>query len=113
VVDPPGALEARDLRELGWWTIEHTIRGDLTPNRGTVISTIMRVLAAMGPEPLAEEEMLREVELRGVLMNGIPPRTAEEWELAGRIFDDDALAEFRRWPALTGDRDDAEEPAAT
>ena len=97
---PPKAVEDRDLRGLGWWTIEHTIRGDLVANRGTVISTIMRTLATMGPEPLAEEEALREVELRGRLMNGLPPATTEEWELATRIFDDEALAEFRRWAAL-------------
>ena len=29
-----------------------------------------------------------------------PPRTPEEWELAGRVFDDDALAEFHRWEAM-------------
>lgn len=66
VVDPPQAMASRDVRELGWWTIEHTIRGDLQPNRGTVISTIMRDLAAMDAEPLAEDELLREVELRGI-----------------------------------------------
>ncbi len=103
-LESPKAVGDRDLRGLGWWTIEHTILGDLAANRGTVISTIMRTLATMGPEPLAEEEILREVELRGILMNGIPPRTEEEWELAAKIFDDEALAEFRRWQALNRDR---------
>jgi len=95
----PQRSKAGDLRELGWWTIEHTIRGDLAPNRGSVISTIMRTLVGMGPAPLDEDEILREVELRGILMNGIPPRTDDEWELAAKIFDDEALSEFRRWPA--------------
>ena len=95
----PAAIDGRDLRELGWWTIEHTIRGDLAPNRGSVISTIMRTLVGMGPAPLDEDEILREVELRGILMNGIPPRNDEQWELAAKIFDEEALSEFRRWPA--------------
>jgi hypothetical protein len=112
-VKPPAAVEARDLRELGWWTIEHTISGDVEPRSGTVICTIMRVLAALGPEPFAEEESLREIELRGLLMNGIPPRTADEWELAARIFDDDAASEFRRWPVTGGEPEDAGERAAT
>jgi hypothetical protein len=112
-VKPPPTVDARDLRELGWWTIEHTISGDLEPWGGTVISTIMRVLAALGPEPLAEEESVRELELRGLLMNGIPSRTVDEWELASRIFDDDALSEFRRWPVTGGEPEDAGEPTAT
>lgn len=73
----------------------------------------MRVLATLGPEPLAEEESLREIELRGLLMNGIPPRTPDEWELAAKVFDDEALSEFRRWPVTGGEPEDAGERAAT
>ena len=109
----PQRSKAGDLRELGWWTIEHTIRGDLAPNRGTVISTTMRTLVGMGPAPLDEDEILREVELRGILMNGIPPRNDEEWELAAKVFDDEALSEFRRWPVTGGEPEDAGERAAT
>ncbi len=54
----------------------------------------------MGPDEYDTEQMLREVELRGVLMNGIPPRNEAEWELAASIFDDDAIAEFKRWEML-------------
>lgn len=46
-------------------------------------------------------------------MNGIQPRTAEEWELAAKVFDDDALSEFRRWPVTGGKLEDTGESAAT
>lgn len=54
----------------------------------------------LGPEPYDEEEALREVELRGCLMHGQPPRNPEEWAFARERFDDDAIAEFERWQRL-------------
>jgi len=44
-----------------------------------------------------ENEVLAEVELRGVVMNGFPPRNDEEWALAEKVFDADAIREFHRW----------------
>lgn len=44
-----------------------------------------------------EDEVLAEIELRGVVMNGFPPRNDEEWALAAKVFDADAIREFRRW----------------
>ena len=52
-------------------------------------------------------------------MNGEAPRDAEEWERAARVFDAEALAEFRRWEhrirpleggLLEGDGGDRGEP---
>lgn len=45
----------------------------------------------------ADDEELAEIELRGVVMNGFPPRDEEEWELARKVFDADAIEEFERW----------------
>ena len=57
----------------------------------------MRILASLGPEPMAEAEALKQVELRGRIMHGQPPRNPQEWERAAAVFDDEALAEFHRW----------------
>ena len=105
-------LEGRDLRGLGWWLIEHILRGSVESRDGSVVAGLVRTLAALGPEESNREEALREVELRGMLMHGMPPRTEEEWELAARVFDDDALAEFRRWERLLleADHRDGTEP---
>lgn len=95
---PPAAtFRRRDLRSLGWWAIGELIGGALEERTGTVLASLMRTLAALGPEPLATEEALREVELRGLLMQGLPPRTPGEWELAARLFSAEAVAEIARW----------------
>ena len=64
---------------------------------GGAINRMMHTLLQLGPTPEADELALQEVALRGLLMHGVPPRTAEEWRRAGEVFDDEALAEFRRW----------------
>jgi hypothetical protein len=97
---PPSAVDERDLHGLGWWVIKNAITGELTTPQGTVVANVMRVIAGLGPEPLAEEEALRNVELSGRIMHGVPPRNEAEWERARRMFDDDAIAEFERWAAL-------------
>jgi len=99
---PPLATE-HDVRALAWWLVEQTVKGTIEMNRASVLGTLLRTLAALGPAPADEDEALAEVELRGVLMNGMPPRDDEEWTLAARIFDDDALAEFRRWGTRSGE----------
>ncbi|MGI8925144.1 MAG: hypothetical protein ACR2HN_00690, partial [Tepidiformaceae bacterium] len=83
-----------------WWLIAHVIRGDLAPPIAANVNATMRVLLGLGPEALAQEEALRRVELLGVVMNGVPPRNDEEWELARSLFDEDALAEFARWEPM-------------
>lgn len=78
----PGPVEARDLRGLGWWLIGAVIDERVEERRASVVNSVMRTLAALGPEELGEEEALREVELRGLLMHGLEPRTPREWEQA-------------------------------
>lgn len=53
--------------------------------------------AAEDHESRGSPASLREVELRGRLMQGLTPRDAEEWALCESIFDDTAIAEFHRW----------------
>jgi hypothetical protein len=92
--------EGRDLRLLGWWVIDTVLDERLDMRRATVLVAVMRVLAALGMEPLAREQVLREVELLGSIMNGIPPRDPSQWEQAVKLFDAGALEEISRWEAL-------------
>lgn len=108
---PPPAVDEHDLHGLGWWTIRNAITGDLETPRAAVVATVMRVLAALGPEPVAQEEALRDVELLGVIMHGVPPRNPAEWERARQLFDADGIEEFERWVALgEGDGLDRRQP---
>lgn len=93
----PPAIEARDLRALSWWLIEEVVAGRVVAPAGGLVASVMRILIALGPEPLSKEQALREAALIGRLMGGQPPRDEEEWALAESIFEPDAVAEFRRW----------------
>lgn len=99
---PVGAIRARDLRALGWWLIEETLAGRVTPPEASAVNRMMHTLLQLGPAPEAEDRALQEVALRGLLMHGVPPRTEDEWRRAAEIFDEDALAEFRRWASPEG-----------
>ena len=101
---PTEAVRERDLRTLVWWLIEETLAGRITPPEASVVNRMMHTLLELGPTPEADEQALQEVALRGLLMHGVPPRTPEEWKRASQIFDDAALAEFRRWDTRAADR---------
>lgn len=123
-MEPPAALVERDLRGVAWWVMEHVIRGSLEPRQASVVNALLRVIVSLGPDEMDEEDALKETALRGLIMNGQPPRTLEEWERAARTFDEDTVAEFRRWdaahrgeqvpdwyePLLEGDARDEGEP---
>lgn len=96
----PEAVAARSVRQLAWWTIGALIEGTLEARDVTALCTLIRTLHTLGPEPEDQQAILAEVELRGVVMNGFPPRNDEEWALAERVFDADAIAEFHRWEAV-------------
>ena len=100
---PAGAIRERDLRGLGWWLIEETLAGRVTPPEASAVNRMMHTLLQLGPTPEADERALQEVALRGLLMHGVPPRGEDEWRRAAEIFDDEALAEFRRWAAPEGE----------
>lgn len=80
--------------------IAQVIHDELAASRAGVLATVMRVLAGLGPEPLAQEQALRDVELMGLVMHGLPPRNAAEWQRARELFHEDALTEFQRWDSL-------------
>jgi hypothetical protein len=112
VRDPPDALAERDANGVAWWLLDRLIlEGSDWDARARVIGPLLRLAATIPPAGASRAEALAETALRGVLMHGIPPRNTEEWALAERLFDDAALAEFRRWKALgEADGDDGPEP---
>lgn len=89
--EAPGDVPARDLRGASWWVVEHVLAGDLATPKAAVVVSALRLLASLGPEPRDEAEVLREVELRGLIMHGMLPRDEAEWELARERFSADAL----------------------
>ena len=111
-LEPPPAVEKRDMHALGWWALARMIEGQLTPAAVGAIAGVFRTLNAIAPDGDTEEENLANIALHGLLMHGIPPRNDAEWARAEAQFDDDALAEMRRWALLQGDTRHQREPLA-
>lgn len=94
-VPPP---EGRDISAITWWAIDGVALGWLETARASVLASLLRVATGLPPED--EADALKEVELRGRLMHGQPPRDDAEWGLAESLFTEEALREFRRWETL-------------
>ena len=93
----PGHFDRNSLGPIAASVITRLSDGLLTPldaNRW------LRAIATFVKLPVTDddqERILREIELRGVVMNGFPPRDEEEWALAEKVFDAEAITEFHRW----------------
>lgn len=88
-----------DPRAIGHAVAQQVADGSASPLQASRLIRSLSLLKTMGNLNTEEEEqaILAEVELRGVVMNGFPPRNEEEWLLARRVFDDAAIEEFTRW----------------
>ena len=112
----PAAFHEHDPRELSWWVIGEVIGGTLEASRASVAAALLRLLHLLGPDAISDEEAWQEVELRGRIMHGQPPRSPEEWARVALLYDDEALEEFRRWeaelrgPLLEDDGRDVDHP---
>jgi len=107
----PDAILLRDERALAWWTLGELVAERLSTSQGSAIASLLRILHALGPTPLSEEQALVEAEFRGRIMHGMPPRSAEQWAMAERLYDAESVAEFRRWERLLErDRGDVYQP---
>ena len=107
----PDSYANRDPRRFAWWTIGAVLEEGLDARAGGVVANLLRIIQALGPEPQSEAERLKEAQLRGRIMHGLPPQSPEEWAYAATVFNDEALAEFRRWEELLeGDAGDVDEP---
>jgi len=89
--------EEPDIRNVAREAITRVLEDYASPVQVARFVRTLAQLHAMGPAPMAEHYALKQVELRGRIMHGQPPRNEDEWELARAIFDDDAIAEFERW----------------
>ena len=97
-VGPPPA-RSRDVRDVAWRAVEAVMDDPAARSMGGLAS-MLRLIHSTDDGDADAERALREVELRGRLMNGLPPRDAAQWALARDSFSEEALAEFARWEAL-------------
>jgi hypothetical protein len=96
----PAAIAKGDIPGVAWWALAGLAAGELPGRDAAVMAALLRVLLAAGEAAPPGNEALRETELRGLLMHGVPPRDPGEWALAGARFSPEALAEVRRWARL-------------
>lgn len=89
--------DARDPHAIGRFAVEHAATSSASPLQTARLVRAVTQLHAMGEAPMDHELALREIELRGRIMNGQPPGNDEQWALAEQLFNDEALNEFHRW----------------
>jgi hypothetical protein len=108
----PRPVAERNIPGVCWWVIERaSTPPDFDARWAGVIATLVRTLASLPLDALADEEKRDEAFLRGKILNGIPPETGDEWALAEAIFTDEALDELRSWNQLREtDYQDVREP---
>ena len=99
--DAGGQIPATQLAtRLGAVALERVASLELDPANVARFLRGLDLFRRFPPPPEDEDEILAEVELRGVVMNGFAPRNPEEWALARKVFDDTAIEEFTRWVRL-------------
>jgi hypothetical protein len=98
----PDHADARDPHAIGRLAVEHAATSSANPLQTARLMRAVTQLHAMGQAPVDEELALREIAMRGRIMNGQPPRDDEEWALAAQVFNEEALLEFHRWEARAG-----------
>ena len=89
--------DARDPHAIGRFAVERAATSIASPLQTARLIRAVTQLHAMGEAPMDQELALREIALRGRIMNGEPPRDDEEWALAEQVFNEPALMEFHRW----------------
>ena len=94
----------RPPRLLGQIAAEKVADGSASPLQASRHIRSLSVLDNMTDPKTEEDEdkILAEIELRGLVMNGLTPRNEEEWLLAREVFDDAAIEEFTRWERSGG-----------
>ncbi len=109
--EPVQRPRERDLRELGWWLVDQVLAGRVGREQATGVASVMRVLAGLGPDAGDTDAALAEVELRGRIAYGLPPRDTDEWALARERFTEEALQELARRSEESPCRGGGEMPA--
>ncbi|GIW17961.1 MAG: hypothetical protein KatS3mg064_1118 [Tepidiforma sp.] len=83
---PRRAPGERDPLAAAWNVIDALWREECEPPRAQAIIAALRLVVAAGQAPLEAERALREAEVLGLAMHGLPPRDAEEAALAEELF---------------------------
>ncbi len=87
-----------DVRSTAWQVVELLLAdGAFQAGRGSAVISGLRLLASLGEHDDRAGRALAEVELRGLVMNGRPPRDAAEWALATEVFGPEAAGEMAAW----------------
>lgn len=76
----------RDPLAAAWNVIDALWREECEPPRAQAIIAALRLVVAAGEAPLEADRALREAEVLGLAMHGLPPRDAEEAALAEELF---------------------------
>ncbi len=75
----------RDPLAAAWRVIDALWREECEPQRAQAIIAALRLVFAAGQAPLERDRALREAELLGLLMHGLPPRDEAERALAEEL----------------------------
>lgn len=75
----------RDPLAAAWRVIDALWREECEPQRAQAIIAALRLVFAAGQAPLERDRALREAELLGLLMHGLPPRDDAERALAEEL----------------------------
>lgn len=76
--------------------------GRTRPEVGLRIIRALESLHRIGPTEDDRSEQLHEMAVIGSIMNGIPPTTTRDWEIAKRIYEPGMIEQMRRWVPSPG-----------
>lgn len=76
----------RDPLAAAWRLIDALWHEECEPSRAQAIIAALRLVFAAGQVPYDRDRALREAELLGLAMHGLPPRDDEEARLAEELF---------------------------
>lgn len=87
------------MRALAWGLLDRLLDGPQDARTIATAASLLRLVAALGPEDPGLDEALAAIELHGRAWHGLPPRDSDGWQRAEALFGPEALAELRRWVA--------------
>lgn len=99
----PTASLPREPRAVAWWALNELIAGRLDPRTASVVAYLLRILTKLDEGELPPNEAMAAALLRGRLVHGALPGTAEEWALAEAFLGSAVVAEIRRWSGVDAD----------
>jgi hypothetical protein len=95
--EPAPPRSELNLRVLAQDAIERVFDGAASPLQAARLVRALRSFQTVELDPYDEQQALKRIEVSGRAMNGMPPGSPEQWDLARQMYDDDSLREFIRW----------------